>query len=137
MVFPNTQMPGMNFAFPDVCLTPIPTPAGPVPVPIPYPNFSNQPTFVPSQFTTLMTCMPTHNLLTMGTISYGDNVGVYMNPLSGMVMGPTRHLIGSFTLLIGGMPTSKMLMPAGQNGISPGALGMTIVPSQFTTISLS
>ncbi|WP_405023256.1 PAAR-like domain-containing protein [Marinospirillum sp.] len=31
MVFATTQMGGMNLGFPDVCLTPIPSPVGPIP----------------------------------------------------------------------------------------------------------
>jgi hypothetical protein len=43
-MFANTQMMGMDFAFPDVCLTP--SPAGPVP--IPYPNIAMGPTAIPN-----------------------------------------------------------------------------------------
>jgi len=39
-MFANSSMPGVDFAMPDVCLTPIPTPVGPVPAPIPYPNMT-------------------------------------------------------------------------------------------------
>ncbi|MGB1109152.1 MAG: PAAR-like domain-containing protein, partial [Gammaproteobacteria bacterium] len=94
-------------------------------------------THVPSQFKVLLMATPAHNLLTMGTVSNGDNVGLNLNPLSGMVMGPDRHLLGSFKLFMGGLPATKMLNPDGQNGLSPGAFGLTIVPSQFKTISLT
>jgi hypothetical protein len=137
MPFANTQMGGMNFAFPDVCLTPIPTPVGPVPVPIPYPNISMPLTAIPSQFKTFTLCMPNHNLMTMVPMSNGDNAGLMMNPLSGMVMGPSRHLIGSFKTLIGGLPTTKFLSPSGQNGILPGSFGMTLVPCQFKVMMLA
>ena len=46
-MFANTQMMGMDMAFPDVCLTP----AGPAVVPIPYPNIAMGPTAIPSQVT--------------------------------------------------------------------------------------
>ncbi len=133
MVFLNTQMAGMDFAMPDVCLTP--TPVGPVP--IPYPNIALPMTAIPSQFKVLALAMPAHNLMTTVPMSNGDNAGVSMNPLSGMVMGPRRHLMGSFKTLIGGMPCTKMLSPTGQNGMSPGAFGMSLAPSQVKVIVLS
>jgi hypothetical protein len=133
MVFANTQMAGLNFAMPDVCLTP--TPVGPIP--IPYPNLAIPNTAIPSQFKVLILAMPAHNLATITPLSNGDNAGVSMNPISGMVMGPSRHLMGSFKTLIGGMPVTKMLSPTGQNGMSPGAFGASLVPSQVKVMVLS
>lgn len=133
MVFANTQMAGLHFAFPDVCLTP--TPVGPVP--IPYPNIAIPNTAIPSQFKVLALAMPVHNLATVVPMSNGDNSGVSMNPVSGMVMGPTRHLMGSVKTLVGGMPVTKMLSPTGQNGMSPGAVGASLAPSQVKVMVLS
>ena len=133
MPFVNTQMGGMNLAFPDVCLTP--TPVGPVP--IPYPNIGLPMTAIPSQFKVLIMAMPAHNLMTTVPLSNGDNAGVNMNPLSGMVMGPCRHLMGSFKTLFGGMPVTKLLSPSGQNGMSPGSFGATLTPSQIKVMALS
>lgn len=137
MPFINTQMMGMNFAFPDVCLTPIPSPVGPIPTPLPYPNIAMPMTAIPSQFKVLILAMPAHNLMTVTPMSNGDNAGLMMNPLSGMVMGPSRHLMGSFKTLFGGLPVTKMLNPTGQNGMSPGSFGMTIVPSQIKVMALT
>lgn len=133
MPFVNTQMCGLNFAFPDVCLTP--TPVGPIP--IPYPNFSMPMTAIPSQFKNLILAMPAHNLMTVTPMSLGDNPGVAMNPLSGMVMGPTRHLLGSFKTFMGGLPATKLLSLSGQNGVSPGAFGMSLAPSQVKVMALA
>ncbi len=139
MIFSMSQgpIPALNFAFPDVCLTPIPTPVGPVPVPIPYPNISLSPTAIPTQFTVFHMAMPAHNLMTMIPLSNGDNAGLMLNPLSGLVMGPTRHLMGSFKVLYGGMPNTKMLDPTGQNGFMPGSFGMSLSPSQFKVMVLA
>lgn len=131
MVFANTQMTALNFAFPDVCLTPII-----VPVPIPYPNIAITTMAIPTQFKTLTMAMPNHNMSTQVVMSNGDNAGVNLNPLSGMVMGPTRHLLGGFTTLIGGMPATRMLDMCGQNGMSPGAFGLTLSPSQVKLMVL-
>ena len=136
-MFAKTQMGGLDFAIPDVCLTPVPTPAGPVPVPIPYPNLALPMTAIPTQFNVMTVCMPNHNLATITPMSNGDNGGVMGNPLSGMDMGPSKNLVGSFTTLIGGMPATTMLKPSGQNGLSPGALGMSMLPSQVSLMILS
>jgi len=137
MPFVNTQMMGLQFAFPDVCLTPVPTPIGPVPVPIPYPNLAFPMTAIPSQFKIFILAMPAHNLLTVVPTSSGDNPGVWLNPMSGMVMGPSRHLMGSVKTFYCGMPVTKMLCPTGQNGIMPGAFGLSIVPSQVKVMVMS
>lgn len=138
-MFVNAQgpIPALNLAFPDVCLTPIPTPVGPIPVPIPYPNISMAVMGIPSQVKVLTLAMPVHNLMTIVPMSNGDNTGLMMNPLSGMVMGPTRHLLGSFKTLIGGLPATKMLSLTGQNGMSPGAFGMTLSPSQVKVLVMA
>jgi hypothetical protein len=134
-MFANCQMGGMHFAFPDVCLTPIP-PAGPIP--IPYPNLSMGMTANPGTACkkTYFSCMPAHNLMTMGTISNGDNAGVNMGVASGMVMGPHRHLLGSFNVLLECMPATKLTSMTGQNGMSLNVPGMTIVPGQFKVLML-
>jgi len=136
-MFAKTQMMGMDFAMPDVCLTPIPTPAGPVPTPIPYPNIALPMTAIPNQFKVLTMAMPNHNLMTTTPMSNGDNAGLNMNPLSGMVMGPCKNLMGSVKTLIGGLPATTMLKPTGQNGASPGAFGASLAPSQVKLMILS
>ena len=136
-MFVNTQMMGLNMAMPDVCLTPIPSPAGPIPTPMPYPNIALPMTAIPSQFKVLVLAMPAHNLMTIAPMSNGDNAGLMMNPMSGMVMGPCKHLMGSFKVMYGGLPVTKMLNPTGQNGVSPGAFGMSMVPSQIKVMVLT
>ncbi len=124
-------------AMPDVCLTPIPSPAGPIPTPIPYPNIALPMMAIPSQFKVLILAMPAHNLMTITPMSNGDNGGVMMNPMSGMVMGPCKHLMGSMKVLYGGLPVTKMLNPTGQNGMSPGAFGASLAPSQIKVMVLT
>ena len=128
-MFANCQMGGMNFAMPDVCLTP--TPVGPVP--IPYPNIAMPMTAVPPTacLKVLLTAGPAHNMLTTVPMSNGDNAGVNMGVASGMVMGPCRHTMGSTNVLFGGIPATKMTSMSGHNGMSMNIPGMTLVPSQF------
>lgn len=135
MVFVNSwgPIPGPDFGFPDVCTTPI----GPAPVPIPYPNLDLPFLAVPTQFRTFNSFMPSFNMATVKVMSLGDQPGVLLGVASGLVMGPVRHVLGSFTLFIGGPPTTKMLDMTGHNGGSPNIPGMTLAPSQVTVMCLS
>jgi hypothetical protein len=128
-MFVNTQMMGMNFAMPDVCLTSIPSPSGPILTPMLYPNTTLPMTAIPSQVKVLILARPAHNIMTVTPMSNGDNGGVMTNPMSGMVMGPSQHLMGSIKVLHGGLPVTKMLNPTGQNGLSPGAFGASLAPT--------
>lgn len=130
-MFANTQMMGMDMAFPDVCLTP----AVPAPIPVPYPNIAMGPTAIPSQVNTLIMAMPAHNMATTTPLTNGDNAGVATGVASGTVMGPSRHLLGSFTMLIGGMPATRLTSMSMQN--STNMVGARIVPSQVRVMILS
>lgn len=129
-MFANAQMGGMSLAFPDVCLTPTPAP-----VPVPYPNISAQPMGVPAAYHILFMCTPAHNLTTTVPLTNGDNTGVAMGVASGMVMGPKRHLTGAFTVLVGGIPATRMTSMSLQN--STNAPGMALVPSQVKVLLLA
>lgn len=134
-MFANTQMGGMNFGFPDVCLTPIPTPAGPIPTPIPYPNISTGMMGVPAVYNVLFGGTPAHNLATVVPLSNGDNAGLLGGVASGTDMGPTFTLTGAMTVLIGGMPASRMTSMTLQNTTNcPGA---QLVPSQLSVLLLA
>ncbi len=128
-MFANTQMGGMDFAFPDVCLTPMP-----VPVPIPYPNFALGPIGVPAAYNILYGGTPTHNLLTTIPLTLGDQPGVALGVASGMVMGPQRHLTAMFTHLVDGIPATRMTSIGLHNLTN--MVGMRIVPSQFLVLLL-
>ncbi len=132
-MFANTQMMGMDFAFPDVCLTP--APPSPTPVPIPYPNIAMQPTAIPSQFKVLTGGTPAHNMATVVPMSNGDNAGIATGVASAFVMGPSRNLTGAFTCLTGGMPTTRLTSMSLQN--STNIAGASLVPSQFKVLVLA
>jgi len=76
-------------------------------------------------------------IVTAGTIplTMGDNAGVAMGVASGTVMGPARHLTASFTVLVGGLPGTKMTSVALQN--STNAPGARLVPSQAKVMLLA
>ncbi|CAN5186596.1 DUF4150 domain-containing protein [soil metagenome] len=131
-MFMNTQMAGMNLAFPDVCLTPAP-PAPPIP--IPYPNIAIPNMAIPNQMTVLIMAMPAHNLGTTIPMTNGDNAGLLTGVASGTVMGPSRHVTGAFTVLLNGMPATRMTSMSIQN--STNAPGCQLVPSQPTVLVLA
>jgi len=130
-MFMNTQMMGMDTGFPDVCLTP--TPAGPVP--IPYPNIAMGPTAIPNVIKVLVVGMPAHNMGTTTPLTNGDNAGVAMGVASGLVMGPSRHLIGSFTTLVQGMPATRLTSAGLTN--STNCPNVRVVPSQPKVVVLA
>ncbi len=138
-MFANCSLGGMNMAMPDVCLTPVPSPAGPVPTPIPYPNIAQLMMALPPScnvrhFTSMM---PTHHLMTTIPMSNGDEAGCMPGGvMSGMIIGPSRHIKGSVKVFSGGMPCTRMLDTTMQN-MTNAMGGMTIVPSQIKVLIMS
>ena len=130
-MFGNTQMMGMDLGFPDVCLTP----AGPAVVPIPYPNIALGPMGVPAAYTILFMCAPAHNLATTVVMTNGDNAGIATGVASGSVMGPSRHLTAAFTVLVDGMPATRLTSMSLQN--STNCPGVRLVPSQVKVLLLA
>lgn len=130
-MFANSQMMGIDIGFPDVCNTP--TPAGPVP--IPYPNIATGSMGVPPVPKVLFGGTPAHNMSTVVPMTNGDNAGVATGVASGTVMGPSRHLTGSFTTLVGGMPATRMTSMSLQN--STNCPGARIAPSQTKVLLLA
>ncbi|MBI3897460.1 MAG: DUF4150 domain-containing protein [Gammaproteobacteria bacterium] len=122
-MFGNCQRGGSDVAFPDVCLTP------PTPVPVTYPNIASGPMGVPGVYHVMWGLAPAHNMRTVIPLSNGDNAGVALGVASGMVMGPSRHLTAAYTLLVGGMPATRMTSMSLQN--STNASGVRLFPSQL------
>lgn len=131
-MFANCQKGGMNFAMPDVCLTPI----GNAVIPIPYPNIAQGSTAKPNTAAkkVMISGAPAHNLQTEVPMSNGDNPGVRKGVISGKVMGPRKNTMGATTILIGGKPATKLTSMTGQNGTSANAVGATIAPAQTTVM---
>lgn len=132
-MFANTQMMGMDMGFPDVCLTP--APPAPAPIPIPYPNIAMGPTVVNPVPQVLFMCTPSHNMSSMTALTNGDNTGVATGVASGTVMGPSRHLTGAFSVLVKGMPATRLTSVSLQN--STNCPGARIVPSQVKVLLLA
>ncbi len=130
-MFANTQMMGIDIAFPDVNMTP----AGPAAIPVPYLNIAVAVMGVPAVYKVLISCAPAHNMSTTIVMTNGDNAGIMLGVASGTVMGPSRHLTASFTTLVGGMPLTRMTSMSLQN--STNAPGMRVVPSQVKVLVLA
>lgn len=132
-MFANTQMGGMNFGMPDVCLTP--APPAPAPVPIPYPNIALGPTGVGAAYNVLLGATPAHNMMTTIPLSNGDNAGLATGVASGTVMGPCRHVTAAFTVLVNGAPLTRLTSASIQNNTN--CPGMRVAPSQVQVLVLS
>jgi hypothetical protein len=128
-MFANSQLMGVDIGFPDVCITP------PMELPIPYPNIALGPMAVPAVYEILFMGTPAHNMSTTVVMTNGDNAGLHMGVVSGSVMGPSRHLTGAFTVLLHGMPATRMTSFALQNRTN--CPGFRAVPSQFLVIMLA
>lgn len=129
-MFANTQMGGVDMGFPDVCLTPMPAP-----VPVPYPNVALGPMGVPAAWKVLFQCAPAHNLSTTVPLSNGDNAGVALGVASGLVMGPSRPMTGANTVLLAGVPATRVGSVNLQNGTN--CPGVRVAPSQTRVLLLA
>lgn len=121
-MFANCQADGLDFAFPDVCLTP------PLPVPIPYPNIALGMTAIPNVLHILFAAAPAHNMATIIPVTQGDTPGCVGGVCSGTVMGPSRHITGVTTFLLAGAPATRMTDLTQQNLTN--AIGARVLPSQ-------
>jgi len=124
-MFANTQMGGIDLAFADTLLTP------PVPGPIPYVNTAQGSTAVDAVPNVLIQSMPAHNMATTVPISDGDNPGI-AGVSSGTVRGASRPVTGADSVLLGGMPATRL---TSQN--TTNASGARISPSQTKVLVLA
>lgn len=126
-------------AFPDVCLTPVPTPAGPVPTPIPYPNMASTAMANPATVVdnVLVVGMPALNLGSEITVTEGDEPGVDGGVVSLEVMQMARFAAGSACVMVRGVPAVRLTSMTLHNGALPNAEGAVVVPSQVVVLVLS
>lgn len=135
-MFPaTTRMGGMCFAFPDVCLVPVPPPGAPTPVP--FPNTAQCPSALPFTCSFIVKIL-NQPVLHQGSVipsSAGDQAGSAGGVTSGMIAGPVQYRTGSTRVKVEGMPVVTVLHPTGHNGVSANApAGAQVVPSQFTVL---
>lgn len=128
-MFANSQAGGIDIASPDVCLTP------PLPVPIAYTNIAAGNSAIPNVTNVLLCGGPAHNMATVVPLTNGDNPGVVGGVASGTVMGPSRHVTGAFTVILHGMPVTRMTSMSQQN--TGNAVGSRMAPSQGKVLVLA
>jgi hypothetical protein len=132
-MFVNTNLGVLDFAFPDVCLVPV---LG-VPTPLPFPNIALSFADIPAQFEVIIGGGLAENLVTVGTMSNGDQPGVEGGVVSHLFMGPFRSLLGSIKLFVGCIPCTHTFGIVGQNGLLPNAIGVSLTPAQITVLVFS
>ncbi|KGD72601.1 type VI secretion protein [Tatumella morbirosei] len=123
-MFANCQSGGTDQAMADVCKNPVPAT---------YVNLAPGPTAIPNIPFILFAGGPAHNMATITPITQGDEAGVLGGVISQTVMGPSRHITGCSTLLLQGMPATRLTSVTQQN--TNNAPGVRISPSQ-TIVSL-
>ncbi len=131
-MFANSQLCGVNIAFPDICLTPPMPPTG---LPIPYLNISLNLLAVGFSPQVLWMCTPAHMIIkTTVPPSFGDNTGLLFGIVSHQVASTTRFLTGAFTVFVNKFPATRVTTICLMNGFN--MIGMSIVPSQFRVLLL-
>ena len=128
-MFPvSTNMAGMAFGMPDVCLVPAP-PAPPIPTP--FPNFAMHAMANPGTCSAkcFVQAGMTMNMGSMVMTTTGDEGGVAGGVMCGMMKGMARYNVGSMKLLVNGMPTIRMTSMSMQNLTNVPA-GLVIAPDQ-------
>lgn len=133
-----TLGPGNNLGFPDVCITPVPSPTGPVPTPIPYPNINVPVNSAPAANNVLTVCMPVINQGTQGLVSNGDEAGNNGGVSSHVIMGLTNYELGCTTIFVGGPPCQRLTSVTGQNAVAKlmNTPGNALAPTQTTVLVL-
>lgn len=111
---------GMNFGFPDVCLTP----AVPAPVPIPYPNMAMHAMAAPFSPNVLITMMNGLNMATKIPMTMGDDAGT---------AHPMFKQMGAFTMgnpivFTNMLPAINLLCPTTGNNMN-NPIGAVVVPA--------
>jgi len=102
---------------------------------VPYPNAAAGCTGVPAVYNILFMFGPAHNVATTVPLTNGDNAGVATGVASGTVMGPSRHVTPAVTVLLGGLPATRMTSVTVQN--STNCPGARVSPSQVKVLILA
>ena len=100
----SVKGPGLNFGFPDVCLTPV----GPTVVPIPYPNNAAHAMAVGFVPNVLVAMMPALNLASMIPMTTGDEPGVAHWTYTGWA----KFVAGNPVVFVGMLPGICLTCPS-------------------------
>ena len=128
-MFANSQVGGTDVASPDVCLTP------PLPAAIAYTHSAAGNRAIPNVQNVLLCGGPADIMGTVVPQTSGDGPGVVGGVGSGTVMSSSRHVTGANTVILQGMPVTRMTSTSKQN--SGNASGSRTEPSQSKVVVLS
>ncbi|SIO68661.1 DUF4150 domain-containing protein [Paraburkholderia phenazinium] len=128
MVMVNSSSGGANDA---VCVNKTP----PFGVPVAYDNNAQRTQAIPNVSNILTGGAPTHNLATLIPVTRGDAPGSMGGVVSGTVCSTSRNINGANTVLLHGMPTTRMTDPTQQNANN--AIGTGTSPSQTHILNLA
>lgn len=128
MPFIVTQSGATALGIVDVCKTP------PLAVPVPYVNIGVSTMGLGFVFNVTILASPVHNLLTTIPMTSANEPGAMGGVVSGIIKGPARYLIGSFSVIAGCAPVAKLLSTTLQNAIN--APGLVAVMSQIKVMAL-
>jgi hypothetical protein len=132
-MFASCQLSGINFSFPDICLTPPTPPSG---LPVPYLNQAMNVVASAGQSKVKWLAADAHMAFsTEITTSTGDEPGTLGGIISHMIKGPCRALTGAFTVLVVGRPAWRMTSITLQNKFN--MIGVSLVPSQCKVLLLA
>lgn len=127
-MFGNTQGGGFDHGFPDVLFEP------PTMAPAAHPNVADGSMAVDQVPNVFFGGAQAHNLSTKIPISDGKNAGV-AGVSSGTDASVTRPVTGASTVLLGGMPASRVTSTNQQN--SGNLTGARVSPSQTKVLILA
>lgn len=117
---------GVAMAVPDVVKAP------PLGVPLVAVNIALESMGVPFCVKVMWDGTPAHNLGTHVPLTMGDEPGVMGGVASGMIKGPTTALTASNTVLVCGLPATRVASTYLQNGVN--AVGVMLAPSQLKVL---
>ncbi|MCD0506075.1 DUF4150 domain-containing protein, partial [Bordetella petrii] len=127
-MFADSQLMGMDLAFPDFCKLP------PAMIPFCFPNFALGPMAIPNVWNTFLMMMPAHNLLTTIPLSNGDNPGIGLGLISQTVMSQARRITCVPNVLFGCIPATRLTCLTVQNTFN--TLGARVLPGQLRVVLL-
>lgn len=133
-IFPAcTTGGGQSFAFPDVCLTPMPPPVGTVPVP--YPNTAMISQAKKTSKKVKFAGKPVVTKKSEMSRSMGDEPGTNKGVMSGQNMGPCRFMMGSTKVKVEGSPVTHLTSITAHNGMNANnPAGAVVAPGQTKVI---
>ena len=134
-MFAATKQSGMCVGFPDVCITPVPSPTGTVNTPLPYPNVVNTPMSDDTSEKVYISGSKAVIKKSSFSSSNGDEPGANGGVASGQNLDKVEYLSGSMSVKIEGSDAIKMFSTAKHN--SNNTVGTQLVPGQTKVLIMT